>query len=1104
MHKKNTAKKAAWTVVPILLIMVFVTTAAALPSYNPQILEREVSLSMNDVTLNMAIKQIETTAHVKFVYSSNQFDLDERITIVAERKKLYEILRDLFEPRGIQYTVDTNKEHILLIRRKPSKETSHLESVNAIAESIYATVSGKVIDATTQQPMAGVSVLVKGFNRGTTTDADGGYNIEADINDVLVFSFIGYKTIEERIEARTVIDILMEEDITSLKEVEINAGYWKVKEREQTGSIARVSESDIQKQPIANPLAALHGRMPGVYIRQFSGLPGSGFNITIRGQNSLRNDGNDPLYLIDGVPFTSTSLHSTAMASANSAANPLNSINPSDIESIEILKDADATAIYGTRGANGVVLITTKRGKAGRTTVDISLNQGVGKVSRTMDLLNTQQYMAMRREAFHNDNATPKASDYDLTQWDTTRYTDWQKTLIGGTAKVTNLQASVSGGNENTQVAFRLSNYRETTVFPGDFSYDRNGGYINVNHVSDNKKFELALTVNYVRDLNRLPQTDLTARAISLPPVAPALYDEKGNINWENGTFLNPLGKYLLETYEAHTKNLVSNLSLRYNFSNNFFLKTSAGFTDYRMDEYTETPIRANSPSSNVTTGESRFANAFLTTWIVEPQLGFEKVMGNGQLTTLMGVTFQDNLREANALRATGFTNDAMLANMVAASAITVQQATQSHYRYNAVFGRVNYSLKQKYIINLTGRRDGSSRFGEGRRFANVGAIGTAWIFSNEGFFSALSRVMNFGKIRASYGVTGSDQIPDYGYMDTYSAIGFYQAQPALIPTRLVNPDFSWESNKKLEVATELGFLKDRIFITAAWYRNRASRQLVGLPLASTTGFASVQYNLPAVVRNTGLEMTVTSLPVVKQNLKWSSSVNITIPRNKLVQYDNLDSSPNANRYTVGKSVYTEKRYHVIGVDPETGWIMFEDVDANGNDMDYPGDLQPLKEVAQKYFGGWQHTINYKNVQLDIFFQFVKQTGQHFIQYFNAPGTMSNQPVSVMERWQQSGDRTNVQRFTQTGTAFTRYTMARSLGDNAITDASFITLKNVAFTWQLPQAWLEKWKIRKCSFSLQAQNVIILTKFEGMNPENQNVTALPPLRMFTTGLNIAF
>src|SRR5690606_30826930 len=354
----------------------------------------------------------------------------------------------------------------------------------------------------------------------------------------LVFSYLGYKTVEIAITDSTVIDVVLEQDVNQIDEIVINAGYYSVKDRERTGSISRVTAKDIEKQPVNNPLEALQGRMTGVDIVQTSGVAGSGFEVKIRGQNSIMA-GNNPLYIIDGVPYDSQSLgsrNSSGTIIPGGNISPLNAINPAAIESIEVLKDADATAIYGSRGANGVVLITTKKGKQGKTNFTIGSSTGIANITRKMDLLNTEQYLEMRREAFVNDGITTyPATAYDVNgTWDQNRYTDWQKVLMGGTANTHQVQASVSGGSESTQFLLSGMYQNETTVFPGNFNYDRITVNSNIHHSSTNNRFHLNFSAGYAIEDNFLPGTDLTSDAYRLSPNAPALYDDDGKLNWEN------------------------------------------------------------------------------------------------------------------------------------------------------------------------------------------------------------------------------------------------------------------------------------------------------------------------------------------------------------------------------------------------------------------------------------------------------------------------------------------------------------------------------------------------------------------------------------------
>ncbi|WP_026979118.1 SusC/RagA family TonB-linked outer membrane protein [Flavobacterium tegetincola] len=973
----------------------------------------------------------------------------------------------------------------------------------SISSAQSVPVSGTVFDA--QGTLPGVNVKLKNKTLGTTTDANGTFQIIASPEDTLVFSSIGYVTITTKVGQQTTLKIIMQSDKTTLEEVFVNAGYYKVKDKERTGSIAKITAKEIETQPVTNFLATMQGRMAGVNITQNTGVAGGGFNIQIRGINSLRNEGNAPLYVIDGVPYASDPIGSGSSASIMPAlTSPLNNINPADIESIEILKDADATAIYGSRGANGVVLVSTKKGKKGATRYSAKFSQGYAQVGHYMKMLNTQQYVAMRKEAFANDGITEyPESAYDVNgTWDANRYTDWQRELLGGTAKITNINASVSGGSERTQFLLSTNYGSETTVFPGDFGYKKANLHFNTNHESEDGKFRMSLTGSYTVQDNNQPSTDLSIEAWILPPNAPALYDEAGNLNWENNTFENPL-RNLNGLSIAETHDLIVNGILSYALLPTLELKSNMGFTDLSHYESSTYPSTIYNPAYGVGSDSSLnfYTNTARQSWIIEPQLHWKPTTGTLKTDVLLGSTFQSQNNRLQGMMASGFTSNSMIYNPVAATTLRVTAFDESEYHYQSVFGRVNLNWEDRYIVNLTGRRDGSSRFGPGKQFAYFGAVGAAWLFSNENGLKDQS-VLSFGKLRASYGTTGSDQIGNYQFLNTYTpATTQYQGTVGLQPTRLYNADFGWETNKKMEVAIELGLLKDRIFLTTAWYKNRSSNQLVGVPLPGTTGFATLQANLDATVENKGLEVTLRTENIRTTDFSWTTSFNFSSATNTLKSFPNLEGSTFANKYIVGQPLNIIKVFHATGVDPETGIYTFEDVNGDGI-ITAPEDQQFVKDLNPSYFGGLQNQLRYKNWQLDFSFQFVKQEQLSIPEAFGLPGAVSNQDVSVLDHWQQPGDKTPKQIYT-TGAngvaeaAFYNYTAS----DAVIKDASYIRLKNVSLRFEFPKSWFGK---VGCRASLEGQNLLTFTKFKGMDPEQIGVGQLPPLRVITAGLQFNF
>ncbi|HMG66649.1 MAG TPA: TonB-dependent receptor, partial [Chitinophagaceae bacterium] len=685
---------------------------------------------------------------------------------------------------------------------------------------------------------------------------------------------------------------------------------------------------------------------------------------------------------------------------------------------------------------NGVIIITTKSGKAGKTKLELNVYTGAGKIPERLNLLTTPEYLAMRNEAFANDKVAKSSTNApDIFVWDTSRYTDWQKLLVGGTDHIVNAQLNISGGNANTQFLVGGGYYRESTVFPGEFSSQKGSTIFNVVNTSENKRFKIIFGASFQLNINSLPVSDLFTTAIQLPPDTPPIYDSAGKLNWAGG-FSNPYSALQVK-YSGRSENLFSNAVLSYAVIKGLSIKSGFGYNQTSLTENTTTPLSSLSPSSTSTSGSSIFANNKINTWIIEPQLEYQRTIGKGNLTILAGGTLQNNTRQGQSLSATGFASDDLLGSIKAATKITVNSNLFTQYKYAAVFGRINYNFKEKYLINLTGRRDGSSRFGPGKQFANFGAAGSAWIFSKENFVMKYLKFLSFGKLRASYGTAGNDQIADYGYVDLYNSTSYsYGGGAGLSPVNLFNPDFSWEINKKLEVGIELGFLNDKIFLNVEYYKNRSSSQLVGLPLAPTAGFITLQANLPAKVQNSGLEFEFSATLLKTKKLHWTGSVNLSVPYNKLIAYPDIASSPYAQAYIVGKSLFLAKRIHYTGVDPTTGIYLFEDVNGNGSVNDLV-DRQALKKLTQVYFGGMKNNIRYKQWEFDMLVQFVRQTGNSYMAIFNAPGYRSNQPDIVWGRWQRPGDVTNIQKFTQGGSSSTAY--SNSIASDLLinTDASF-------------------------------------------------------------------
>ena len=941
-------------------------------------------------------------------------------------------------------------------------------------------------------PLPGVNILIKGSRQGVMTNLDGSYSITAAIGDTLSYSFMGYTTKILVVTNDFKGDIQLQQNADALSEVVINAGYYNTTERERTGNIARVSGEDIQLQPVVNPLQALQGRMAGVEVTSGGSHPGMASTIKIRGTNSLREEGNYPLYIIDGVPINSTPIETNSLMAA-AGIDPLNSLDVSNIKSIEVLKDADATAIYGSRGANGVVLITTKKGTAASSGVTARYYTGVATVSERLDLLNTRQYLAVRNRAFENDGVEKTARNaYDLLLWDQKRYTDWQDFIYGGTSRTTNAKLDYSGGSEQT--SFRLSGgyFSQGTVYPGDYNYHKITGSFRLNHHSKNKKFNLNLSTNYGVDVNTLTGgVSYNLSNVFLPPNAPAIFQDNGQLNWQDwgdAGLDNPLAGFF-NTGETNTNTLITNLGLSYQLFEGLELKTSLGYTHLNSREILKRPLRSYNPADALNHRSSHI-NSYRDSWIIEPQLHYSLKVEKLAVNAILGGTFQENTSSLERFQGTGYASEALIGNLGAAESIVNASGENTTYRYAAIFSRIGLNWDRKYYLNFTGRRDGSSRFGPNNRFANFGAIGAAWIFSDEKLIENALPFLSFGKLRASYGTTGNDQIGDYGYLDAYEAT---IAAGGLYPTGLANPNYSWEINKKLEGGMELGFLKDRLRLGISYYRNRSSNQLVGYPLPYLTGFTSVQANLPATVENRGWEIEWTSQNFNGRDFRWQTSFNISLPKNELLSYPDIEQSPYANTYRVGHPLNISLLYNYTGIDPETGFYTVEDSNGDGS-YDYQ-DRNSIQDNNRSFYGGLSNQLTYKGFSLQFLWEFVKQEGR--ITSFSA-GAIRNANRMILSRLE--GDDTPYQQISQTVAASTAYNRVLNTSF-PIRDASYFRLKTLSLAFKFPKNLVTKLGLKQMQLFLHGQNLITITDYDGLDPERPGL-GLGNLRTITGGIEI--
>jgi TonB-dependent starch-binding outer membrane protein SusC len=1072
-----------------------------------------VTYSAQGAPLTKVFAAVEKQTGYVFFYDKQDLLGTVPVTVALKDVSLTAALQAILKDEPVTFDIQGNTIAITRVIREPKGKdtTSHAGKV--------PDVTGTVSDET-GEPLSGASIKLANGDYVGITDAKGRFtlkNIKSDAT--LVISYTGYAEKKVQVDGKANFKVTMSLATNKLDEAQVIA-YGTTTQRMSTGDGTIVTAKEIEEQPVANPLAALEGRVPGLFITQTTGAPGGGFTVQIRGQNSILN-GNDPFYVIDGVPYNSEipTLPSNTSGLVNNTlqgGNPLNFINPSDIESIEVLKDADATAIYGSRAANGAILITTKKGKPGVMKIDVNAYSGYTSPDHDIKLMNNRQYLTMRNEAFNNDGITPASTDYDVNgTWDSTRYTNWSKTLIDNTAQYSDAEGAVSGGSTSTQYLISGGYYHQITGFPrllsGSGADDKASVHFNLNNISTDKKFKISLTSSYVSDVNTVQSVDFSSVRLTLSPDAPPLYNPDRSLDWaplvpgQAGTWANPYANLYIG-YRGVTSNLVANSIISYTVLPGLEIKASLGYNNTQTNEVQTYPTTSNDPGLNITSGNSNFNAINTHSWIIEPQANYKLHLGKGLLTALVGGSFHENISNVQTIAATGFVSDALLGDVQAASSTSIG-SNSFQYKYEAAFGRLNYIWQDKYLVDFTARRDGSSRFGPGKQFADFGALGIGWIFTKESWLQHNLPFLSFGKLRGSYGTTGNDQIGNYQYLNLYSVNAFpYAGFQGIHPSSLFNPDLAWELTKKVEGGIEVGLLKDRVNAQISYYRNRSGNELLITPLSAVTGFGSVYSNLPALVQNEGLEVVINTTNIKTKNFSWISSFNYSMPSNKLIAYPGLSTSPYSSSFIVGKPLSIKRLFHYIGVNDSTG--VYEFSDSKGTPTYSPSsttDETSVINVNPKFYGGFGNSFQYKEFGLDILLQFVKKIGENmFGAYTEQPGTMYNEPTAYLNRWQKPGDEKKFEQFSQSYSSNASEALHYAQSSSFIySDASFVRLKNLAISWQLPGNWRQKAHLDNCRVYFQAQNLITFTKYFGIDPESQG-TGLPPMRVLTLGFQMKF
>ncbi|OBX26047.1 TonB-linked SusC/RagA family outer membrane protein [Gelidibacter algens] len=992
------------------------------------------------------------------------------------------------------------------------------------------TVSGKITDESTGKPLFGVNVIVKGTVNGVSSDLNGDYTIKnVTPENILMFSYMGFTDQEIRIGNTTEINVVLTPSVDQLDELVI-VGYGTKKKRNLTGAIVSVGSEDIDKSNLQDPISILQGRAAGVQVTSNSGAPGGGMSIKVRGNSSL-NSGNSPLYVVDGVAIESTSL-SSLNGSENFGLNPLADINPGDIQSIEILKDAASTAIYGSRAANGVVLITTKRGISGKAQVDLNLSSGVSEIPRRLSVLNASQYRQVILDSYRNmDNpVTPNGIILDSLNPKNNGDVDWQKELLR-IAPQYKIDLSVRGGTEDLKYAWSSSFLNQDGVILNS-NYKRVTTRLNVDFkVSD--KITFGQSISYTNGVNNRINAAGTGnlsviRELLVRPPIFAAYLPDGSYNGYQFGRRNPIGLAELATHLNKSNRVIGNQYVEYKILESLKLRSNLNldYISIKEDEFIPSTLDYR---EGYNSGSVRALNNL--TWGNETFLTFNKQLGGSHnLSALAGFSFQDWKYERVGLDGMFFSSD-NITTLNGAGTISNQEVNiTTEHSLLSYFGRVSYDYKGKYLFEANLRADGSSRFGKDKRFGYFPSAAIAWRFSDESFFENLN-VVNDAKLRLSAGQTGNEAIGNYTSQGEFAVGANYLDFSGAAPSVMPNSGLTWETTTQYNAGLDISLWKNRVTLTADAYLKVTEDLLYNVPIPRTTGFSFVTQNIGSI-ENKGIELAITSQNLVG-DLKWETNFNISsnsnmikdLPENLLtngfIQNGNFhilkEGLPIGTFYGYKfNGVYSRDEDNVnqvtngaLGQQFKGGDPIWDDV--NGDNIIDENDRQIIGDATPDFFGGLNNTFSYKGLSLGVFLQFSygNDIYSEINHQRNSVVRYNNLSTDALDRWREQGDVTN----------FPKPVSDDPLRSDSrvqsrwVEDGSYIKLKNINIRYRFPDAMVDNLGMRKLEVYASALNVLTWTHYTGFDPDVNSYSGLregidegsyPQSRTVMLGLNIGF
>ncbi|GAB3727670.1 SusC/RagA family TonB-linked outer membrane protein [Spirosoma lituiforme] len=1034
-----------------------------------------------------------------------------------------------------------------------------------------SSITGTVTDAATGEGLAGTTIQVKGTNIGATSDADGKYRISLPATGkVLVFSFIGYQPTEISVGSRSIVDAKLTSSDNALSEV-IVVGYGVQNRRDVTTAIGSVKARDLANQPVASFDQALAAKIAGVQVTQTSGAPGAALSVRVRGTGSI-SAGNDPLYVVDGIPLSRDTKFATGGTSTQFPDNPINvlsTLNTDDIESIEVLKDASAAAIYGSRGSNGVVLLTTKRGKEGKTVVSYDSYIGTQQVSKKIDMLNAYEYAQLSYEAKNNAyidrNPTGKPTDSNdirskgvgapstLIQPEIVPYlsgqpgltnTDWQDAIFRS-APIQNHTISVSGGKEN--VKFYVSgNYLDQRGVVINSGFKRYSARANVDIKSGRLTVGVNLNPTYsYHDLIKAEGPYLgegvIGLALQMAPIFP-VYNADGSYNFGNNgwgygatSILNPVAIANQVSDKLSQLRILGNTYAQYEITKGLSYRLSLGadVNSFQRDYYRPSTLEVRDrKGASVPTGFSRAQN--FVNWLVENTLNYNRSFGVHNVSALAGFSSQKDRRVANELTATNFPNDlvqTLNAGQVSSGSSDVQEWSLLSY-----IGRVQYDYNGKYLLSAAVRADGSSRFGRDNRWGYFPSVSAGWNVSQETFLKSATWLSDL-KLRASYGLTGNFQIPNYGSVSLLGYQNYILGSEAIVsglaPTNSANDKLKWEKTAMFDIGFDVSFLRNRLNLTVDYYNANTSDLLLNVPVPRASGFSTELQNI-GKVNNQGLEFTLGTRQTFGR-LRWEASANIAGNRNKVIalgpsgdpiivaggvagaQFITQIGRPIGEYYTmINDGVF--KNQAEIDAYPHTtttrpGDFKFRDNNGDGK-IDFSSDRAVTGSYFPKFTFGFTNNFAYRGFDLGVSVQGVQ--GHKILNLirryiYNMEGN-GNLFRGALDRWQSPEN---------PGNGVVNRANRLASGSNGeistwhIESGSYVRIRTITLGYALPTTLLQKIRLTRARLYVTTQNPFTFTKYLGYNPEvnsrpdsalssGEDYGTYPLPRTTSVGLNLSF